>query len=847
MSTRASESHLRTLRRLAYERARERKETPTTIHLLAATWSFGGPARRLLEDRRLDEAKLLSAARAFDETLEDALEEALFVARGLARRGAVPSQKSFRSTHGDVRPAAPPEPSAIHVLQVLVSNRRYAAYRALSQCGVDIVKLRSAATRIVLGVVAPPRKGRHDAVREARELRARRAVQVPLIPPMRARIPSTPQTIAEMTLAKAAPREVEIAESPPPPEVMVEPEVEIEVLAPPRKRMTDDEAFDELWLDEDDFPTLAPLRNLTLEAATGQLGPSIAREREVEQTLDVLAKHRANNPLLVGPAGVGKTTIARAVAKELLDDAEDERRVLLELPPSELLSGTAARGSLAERLQSLRREVAEANGRVVLFIDEIHELLGSGALDEVSGELKDALAAGELPIIATTTPEAYRRCVESDAALARRFGVVEVSEPAEADAFLMLQAASEGLADHHGVSYTDEAIAVSVSWSIRYLPGRALPDKALAVLDLAGARLARRGETAVGIEDIAAVMAERADVPLDRLLQTDGDRMLELSATLKKRVVGHDAECDRIAAVLRRNAAGLRGCRPIGTFLLLGPTGVGKTEMAKAVAEALFHSPEAMTRLDMSEYAEAHAVARLIGAPPGYVGHEAGGMLTEALRKRPYQVVLLDEIEKAHRDVLQSFLQVFDEGRMTDGRGRTVDFTHAVIVLTSNLGSSELRAAASERRVGFGQRAHDPTADTDRMRKIALDAARKSLPPELYNRIDEVMFFAHLSRNHVRAVARRLLNDLRARLASRGIRLEIDAAAIDALLEQGGYDVELGARPLRRAVVRLIEAPLADLILRGELADGAVALVGVEDGTLIVDSVAPRKRKRRPA
>ena len=562
-------SDLRQLRNLALERARQRNEKATTVHLLAATWAFGGPAQMLLEDRRLDGAKLLSAARAFDESSDDAIGDVLSSARDVARRGAVPSRASFRSTHGDVRPAAPPEPSAIHVLQVLLSHRHYAAYRALKQCGVDIVKLRTAATRIALGVIQPPRKPRLASQRAARA----RAVQVPLIPPLR--------------------KAHRVVEPPPPapPEPAAAPESEPstvdELLAVDEPK--EEEPFDALWIDPERFPTLSPLTNMTLEAASGQLGHVIGRDVEVEQALDVLGKRRANNPILVGPSGVGKTTVARAIARRFLEEPAETRRVLLELPAGELLAGTSARGSLAERLGSLLGEVRDADGRAVLFIDEIHELFASGALDEVVGELRSALSAGSLPVIGTTTPGDYARVVAADATLQRRFSVVEVAEPNEADAFLMLRAAVEGLSDHHSVDYSDEAIAVSVSWSIRYLPGRALPDKALAVLDLAGARLARRGDDEqVLVEHVARVVAELADVPEDRLLQTDADRMLDLSKLLRRRVVGHDAACEKIAAVLRRNAAGLRGRRPIGTFLLLGPTGVGKTEMAKAIARRCF-------------------------------------------------------------------------------------------------------------------------------------------------------------------------------------------------------------------------------------------------------------------
>ncbi|KYF86828.1 peptidase, partial [Sorangium cellulosum] len=611
-------------------------------------------------------------------------------------------------------------------------------------------------------------------------------------------------------------------------------------------------------LDRARFPALASLgHNLSLAAAQGELEPIVGREREIEQALDVLAKRHANNPCLLGPAGVGKTSVARGIAHRLAFE-EREPRIVVELVPSELLAGTGARGALSERLSALRAELREAGGRVILFIDGMSELFGSGALDEAMAELKLALARGELTLIGTATPEEYRKSIEVDPALARRFTVVEIDEPEEDEAFLLLQSVAVGLGAHHGLAFTDEALASAVAWSVRYLPGRALPDKALSILDLAGARTRRRArppESAraelrdparqVGPAEVAEVVAELADLPVERLLETDRERMLALETLLADRVVGHGEALARIARVLRRNAAGLRARRPIGSFLLLGPTGVGKTETAKAIAEALFHSPDAMTRLDFSEYAESHAVARLVGAPPGYVGHEAGGQLTEAVRRRPYQVVLLDEIEKAHRDVLEAFLQVFDEGRLTDGRGRRVDFTNTVLVMTSNLGAAEAGALRSERAVGFARASG--AVSPERLGEAMLSAARAALPPELYNRIDEVLCFSPLTRADVAEITRRLLGGLERELEARGVELEVEPAAIDALLDAGGFDPELGARPMKRTIARLIEAPLAELILRGQLEEGSAALIGVEQGEVVVDAIARAGDRRYAA
>jgi ATP-dependent Clp protease ATP-binding subunit ClpC len=930
MTTLRSEAELVTLRKLAHELAHKRRERATSVHLLAAIATRGGPARDLLRERRLDDEALLKASRSFDEDVPDAISRSVTAARELAKR------------------AAAPEPGGMHLLLALLADRRCAAHRALESCGVDVGRLRTAALQLSLGVIAsrrsspppPPEERRPPEsasfrVRQPHTTGAPPPVAVSLFPPARqkpepaAAAPTDAPKPATRTLSPATP----VSTTPVPMTPVAAPTgwpsqmLSSSPPSPAASSMTDragtatpsadggagrrgslrrsnvdrrTEASGSITLDRGRYPVLSSLgHNLTAAAAEGKLDAIIGREDEIEHVLDVLAKRHAPSACMIGPAGVGKTSIARGVAARLLADADaagTTARLVVEVVPSELVAGTGARGSLAERLAAIRGEVRAGGGRVILFVDEVHELLGGGALDEATAEIKLALARGELTLLGATTPEEYRRTIEADPALARRFTAVEIEEPREEDAFLMLRRVADGLAMHHGVGYPDEAIAAAIGWSVRYLPGRALPDKAVSILDLAGARVrrrerasgsresgssldprggskdagarsaaarrgrsggrrgnaahdARRGrapepadEPAVGLAEVAEVLSELVDIPVERLLETDRDRMLHLEQLLAERVVGHAPALARIATVLRRNAAGLRGRRPIGSFLLLGPTGVGKTETAKAIAAALFHSPDAMTRLDLSEYAESHAIARLVGAPPGYVGHEAGGQLTEAVRRRPYQVVLLDEIEKAHRDVLEAFLQVFDEGRLTDGRGRSVDFTNTVLVLTSNLGAREAADARVARAVGFSGGRTSPSTDA-RMVDAMIAATRAELPPELYNRLDEVLCFTPLARDDVAEIARRLLDGLGATLEMRGVRLEVEPAAIEALLAAGGFDVTLGARPMKRAIMRLIEAPLAEMILRGELEAGSVALVSVDEGRVVVDAVAPQGRR----
>jgi ATP-dependent Clp protease ATP-binding subunit ClpC len=818
MTSARIEPELNALKQLAEDLAGRQKDRLTSAHLLAAIAARPSPAALLLQERKLSLDEILRLGRSVPDDFSDSVRQLLAKAHAIGAR------------MGKTRA------SAEHLLIALLGEPRAAARRVVEDAGADVSRLRTAALQLGQGLVAGRRLPDRAGVAPA---------AAPLPPPAPRRLepgrrPATPVSLFSLAAKKAPPVEPEtdapppVKEASPAPAPVAQPAAAAGSAAPSAPATAPDERFE---LDPQRFPMLVALaKNLTRAAARGELDPVVGRDAVIEQVLDVLAKREGNNPCLVGVAGVGKTSVVRGLAQRIAEQREGaafDERIVVQIPIGELVAGTGVRGALAARLGQIRKETLLARGRIVIFFDEIHQLFLGEAAEEIASELKIALARGEIPCIGATTLEEYQKAIGNDAALARRFSLVEVDEPSREDAYLVLDALKPSLEAHHAVSYQADALAMAVAWSVRYLPGRALPDKAVSILDLAGARSRRRARLSVGPETVAEVVAELADMPVERLLDADGDRMLKLEQILAERVVGHGAGIRKIARILRRNAAGLGSRRPIGTFLLLGPTGVGKTETAKAIAEVLFHCESAMTRLDLSEFSEAHAVARLIGAPPGYVGHEAGGQLTEAVRRRPYQVILLDEIEKAHPDVLTAFLGVFDEGRLTDGRGRTVDFTNSVILMTSNLGSEETQSNA-RRRVGF---AGGDAPDDDLETRIVA-AARAALAPELYNRIDEVLVFAPLGRAEVREIARRLLAGMaQALLDQRSVRLEYGPEVVEHLLDRGGYDPALGARPMKRTIARLVEAPLAERLLKGELPRGSVALLEVCDGVLDFDVI----------
>ncbi|NHI17420.1 ATP-dependent Clp protease ATP-binding subunit [Microbacterium excoecariae] len=609
--------------------------------------------------------------------------------------------------------------------------------------------------------------------------------------------------------------------------------------------------------------------DLTERARQGLIDPVIGRDAEIEQAIEILARRTKNNPVLVGEAGVGKTAIAEGLARRIsageVPAALAEARVV-SLDIAGMLSGARYRGDFEERLTSTLAEVAEAEGRVVLFIDELHTIVGagggeSGAID-AGNILKPRLARGELRLIGATTLTEFRR-IEKDPALARRFQQVRVGEPGIDDAIAILGGLREAYERHHGVRFTDEALAAAVTLGARYLPERVLPDKAIDLIDQAGARrrlrtgpaarpddlrarradldeakrdavAAERYEDAsrirdeivaveaelasadaavpvVGADEIAGVVSRLTGIPAGRIGAADRERLAGLEEELHRRVVGQDEAVAAVARSVRRSRTGMADPRrPDGSFLFLGPTGVGKTELAKALAASLFDDEAAVARFDMSEYSEKHTVSRLVGAPPGYVGHDEAGQLTERVRRNPYSVVLFDEIEKAHPDVFTLLLQVLEDGRLTDAQGRTVDFRNTVVIMTSNIGSEFL--TARQGAIGFSRAGAD--ADSDDLRARVMGRLRETMRPELINRIDEIVLFRRLEGEQLARIVELLLEATRARAAAQGVDLVVRPAAV-AWLAEHGHEPEFGARPLRRLIQREVDDRLADLLVAG--------------------------------
>ncbi|MGB8330722.1 MAG: ATP-dependent Clp protease ATP-binding subunit [Polyangiales bacterium] len=779
----------------AQREAQRRAQGPSTAYLLLVMLQTGGPMGKLLSQLGVKESDLLSAIRVVDSEPTSALERAVERAYRIAKATGA----------AQVLPA--------HLLLAIARDTRSAGHRSLEVIGTGSRRVQEA----VQVALQPAELRTAPAATQVRP--AASAPEPPVAKPLR---PSARRTTEATPL-------IGLGVEPP------NPHGEIEATSDAPMATPEDDAIvpasSPFGLDARKYPTLAKLgRNLTEMASLGRIDEVIGRDDEIERLLDVLARRRSNNPILVGPPGVGKTAIVEGLARRLAHGGDGVRglegTILVELSAGGLVSGTGVRGALSERMRRLQFEVKRANGKIVLFIDEVHTLFtGGDAPDDLAHELKASLARGELPCIGATTDAEYRKYVEKDPALARRFSPIHIAEPAAEDAIEILRGIVPRYEVHHGIAYDTSAVESAVELSVRYLPEQALPDKAIGLLDLAAARTRRRGGAIVDREAIAQVVAEKVRVPVERLLVSDSQKLLELEQHLAKHVVGHEDVMSRISDALRKGAAGFHGHRPLATFLFLGPTGVGKTETARALNE-LFFMGCPMTRIDMSELSEAHAVAKLVGAPPGYIGHDTGGQLTEAIRHRPYQLVLLDEIEKAHMDVLQSLLPLLEDGRLTDGKGRIVDCTNTIVVMTTNLGAP--LSVGNHGSIGFHR---DSQASAGGV-STALAAARRALPPEIWNRIDEPLFFGPLSRPEIREIAVRMVSGVALQLRERhGVELRVDASAIDSLIALGGYDAALGARPMRRAIGRMLEAPLAAAILGGELRRGErVRVLGDAEG-----------------
>ena len=637
-------------------------------------------------------------------------------------------------------------------------------------------------------------------------------------------------------------------------------------------------------------PTLDSLaRDLTQIAREGSLDPVIGRSKEITRVIEVLSRRTKNNPVLIGEPGVGKTAIAEGLAQQIVNNEVPEilrdKRVMT-LDMGTVVAGTKYRGEFEDRLKKVMDEIRQA-GNVILFIDELHTLIGAGGAEgaiDASNILKPSLARGELQCIGATTLDEYRKYIEKDAALERRFQPIQVDEPTPEEAVLIIRGLRDRYEAHHRVKITDEAVEAAVQLSNRYISDRFLPDKAIDLMDEAGSKVRLRSyttppnlkeleqklesvkaeknaavqsqefekaanlrdseqklkdelevtkkewkekqgrsESEVTVNDIAEVVAMWTGIPVAKIAQEESEKLLNLEEELHKRVVGQSEAVKAISRAIRRARAGLKDPkRPIGSFIFLGPTGVGKTELGRALAEVMFGDEDSMIRIDMSEYMEKHSTSRLVGSPPGYVGYEEGGQLTEKVRRKPYSVVLLDEIEKAHPDVFNILLQVLDDGRLTDSKGRVVDFRNTVVIMTSNIGAEALKYRKS---VGFGAQ---ETAKTEATAKdVMLEELKKAFRPEFLNRIDETIVFHTLKKDELAEIVGKMAEQLTKRLAEQHIELELTPAALDKIAEEG-YDPEYGARPIRRALQKHVEDRLSEEILKGEVLTGQVVVFDVD-------------------
>lgn len=650
-------------------------------------------------------------------------------------------------------------------------------------------------------------------------------------------------------------------------------------------------------------PTLDSLaRDLTKLAKENKLDPVVGRSREVKRLIQILSRRTKNNPVLVGEPGVGKTAIAEGLAQKIIlgevpEDMQEKRLMMLDM--GSLVAGTKYRGEFEDRMKKVIDEIYN-DGQVILFIDELHTLIGAGGAEgaiDASNILKPALARGELQTIGATTLDEYQKYIEKDSALERRFARIQVDEPTPEEAEVILQGLRTRYEEHHGVEITDEAVRAAVNLSVRYITSRQLPDKAIDLIDESAAKVRldqtdhltkstvikleidelvqekeaaiqkqdfenaaqlRRQEKAlrkklqkvsaieakqeqgysdrVTEEDVATVVSEWTGDPLQQLEKKESERLLELEGLLHERVVGQDEAVKAVSRAIRRARSGLKDPdRPIGSFMFLGPTGVGKTELAKALSEVMFGSEDALIRVDMSEFMEKYSTSRLIGSPPGYVGYDEGGQLTEKIRQKPYSVILLDEVEKAHPDVFNLLLQVLDDGHLTDSKGRKVDFRNTIMIMTSNIGATQIR---EEKNVGFN--VQDVTKDHKAMQKRILEELKKAFRPEFLNRIDETVVFHSLSKDEIHTIVQIMSKAIIKRLKEQDIQVKITPSAID-VIGKAGFDPEYGARPIRRALQKEIEDRLSEALLGGEIRLGDHVTVGASKGKITLNVRGPKK------
>ena len=644
--------------------------------------------------------------------------------------------------------------------------------------------------------------------------------------------------------------------------------------------------------------------DLTDLARQGKLDPVIGRENEIKRVIQILSRRTKNNPVIIGDAGVGKTAVAEGLAQKIAaEDVPDslKGKKVVALDMGALVAGSKFRGEFEERLKAVLDEVRQAAGEIVMFIDELHTVVGAGAAEgaiDASNMLKPALARGEIQCIGATTLDEYRKRIEKDKALERRFSPVYLDEPSVEETVEILRGLRPRYEAHHKIKIEDSALAAAAKLSQRYVSDRFLPDKAIDLIDEAASKLrldmesapdevktldrelkrlrdeeeaaSQRGDyqkaaelkaerirseqeydqaksnwqkekkidSTVDEEDIAELVAQWTGIPVSRMMETETDKLVHMEERIHQRLVNQEEAVVAVSEAVRRGRAGLKDPkRPVGSFIFLGPTGVGKTELARALAEFLFDDEDALVRLDMSEYMERHTVSRLIGSPPGYVGYEEGGQLTEAVHRRPYRVILFDEVEKAHPDVLSILLQLLDDGRLTDGHGRTVDFRNTVVIMTSNLGSKEFQRGG----IGFLRR---DEGDEQKMRADVESALKKNLLPELLNRIDDVIIFHTLTQEHLKSIVDLLAREVERRLSERKIKLEVSEDAKTWLVRKG-YDPVFGARPLRRAIQKYVENPISTKILQGEFKEGDTVAVSLQEDELSFAAVKTAKARAK--